>query len=117
MDRRNTLYYGAAAGTVLVFIIALIGLTTCGNAGSPSVTPQEQAVLNAYQQGYLDGYSKGYSDGFSAGMASRVANPISATVPTSRGCALPATTAETVDSENEAAEYLDQSSAGLVSVR
>jgi len=95
MDRRNTLYYAAAAGTVLVFIIALIGLTTCGNGGGPADAPQEEAVLNAYQQGYLDGYSKGYSDGFSAGMKSAVADQTTATVATSRGCGVtPSATAE-----------------------
>lgn len=89
MDRRNTLYYAAAAGTVLVFIFALIGLTTCANPGAKGVTSQEQTVLNAYQQGYLDGYSRGYSDGFSAGMSSPVADQSSATVAPRRGCAVP----------------------------
>jgi hypothetical protein len=89
MDRRNTLYYAAAAGAILVFIIALIGLTTCGNGGAAGVPSEDQALLNAYQQGYLDGYSKGYSDGFSAGMKSAVAGQTSATVATSRGCGVP----------------------------
>lgn len=87
MDRRNSLYYAAAAGTVLVFIIALIGLATCGG-GAKTVPAEDQAVLNAYQQGYLDGYSKGYSEGFSAGLKSSVAGQSTATVSSSRGCAV-----------------------------
>lgn len=73
MDRRNTLYYMAAVGTVLVFIVALIGLSTCGEGASTQSAAQEQAILDAYRQGYLDGYSKGYSDGFSSGRGSDVA--------------------------------------------
>jgi hypothetical protein len=88
MDRRNALYYAAAAGTVLVFIIALVGLTTCGN-GATTTNPQEQAIVNAYQQGYMDGYSKGYADGFSSGMKSSDLEQ-AAVASTSRGCAVPA---------------------------
>jgi len=99
MGRRNTLYYAAAAGTVLVFIVALIGLTTCADAGAKGITPQEQAVLNAYQQGYLDGYSKGYSEGFSAGMKSAVADQTSTTVTASRGCAVPPSPFDVDDSD------------------
>lgn len=73
MDRRNTLYYMAAVGTVLVFIVALIGLSTCGEGAGTQTSSQEQAILEAYRQGYLDGYSKGYSDGFSSGRGSDVA--------------------------------------------
>jgi len=86
MERRNTLYYAAAAGTVLVFIIALIGLATCGNPGGAGDTPQSQAVVNAYQQRYVDGYSKGYSEGFTAGMESGVASSTTSTSVASRGC-------------------------------
>jgi hypothetical protein len=86
MDRRNTLYYAAAAGTVLVFIIALVGLATCSGSNGNGVTPEEQAMVNAYQQGYVDGYSKGYSDGFSSGMTSKVAQSTTGTVSSSRGC-------------------------------
>jgi len=100
MDRRNTWYYAAAAGTVIVFIIALIGLATCANAGAKGVTPQEQAVLNAYQQGYLDGYSKGYSEGFTAGMKSAVADQTSTAVTASRGCAVPLSPFEADDSDD-----------------
>lgn len=95
MERRNTLYYAAAAGTVLVFIIALIGLATCGNPGGTGATPQEQAVVNAYQQGYVDGYSKGYSEGFTAGMESRVANSTASTSISNRGCAVVVPVTET----------------------
>ncbi|MBN1153172.1 MAG: hypothetical protein JXA58_08170 [Dehalococcoidia bacterium] len=94
MDRRNTLYYAAAAGTVLVFIIALVGLTTCGNGGS-TTNPQEQAVINAYQQGYMDGYSKGYADGFSSGMKSGEIEQAAVTS-TNRGCAVPASQPEEI---------------------
>ena len=86
MDRKNILYYAAAAGTVLVFIIAVIGLATCGDSGTTGGTSQEQAVINAYQQGYLEGYSKGYSDGFSAGMKSSVVESATDTVSSRRGC-------------------------------
>jgi len=103
MDRRNTLYYAAAAATVIVFIVALVGLTTCGDGGTKGTTPQEQAVLNAYQQGYLEGYSRGYSDGFTAGMTSSVAEQTSAAVSTSRGCAVPLIPATTDDQDGEAA--------------
>ncbi len=104
MDRRNTLYYAAAAGTVLVFIIALIGLTTCGAGGAQSITPQEQAVLNAYQQGYLDGYSKGYSDGFTAGARSAVGDQTSAVVTTSRGCGVSVSPQNIDDSDEESGD-------------
>ncbi len=73
MERRNTLYYIAAIGTVLVFFVALIALSTCGDAGGTPTASQEQAILDAYRQGYLDGYSKGYSDGFSSGRGPNVA--------------------------------------------
>jgi hypothetical protein len=96
MDRRNTLYYAAAAGTILVFIIALIGLATCSNGGTTGASPQEQAVVNAYQQGYVDGYSKGYSEGFTAGMQSDVASPTASTRASSGCC--PVVTPATVNS-------------------
>jgi len=86
MDKRNRLYYAAAAGTVLVFFIAIIGLATCDNGGSREMAPEEQAVLNAYQQGYLDGYSRGYSEGFTAGLKSAAGGQAAATVTSSRGC-------------------------------
>ncbi len=87
IDRRNTLYYMAAVGTVLVFIVALVGLSTCADTDTrPS--SQEQAVLDAYQRGYLDGYSKGYSDGFTTGRGSNVVQQSSVAVTTDRGCAL-----------------------------
>jgi hypothetical protein len=85
MHKKNTLYYVAAAATLLLFIIALIGLASCGDEDNAGATTQDPAVLNAYQQGYLDGYSKGYSAGFFAGMD---ANNEEETT-SSRGCALP----------------------------
>jgi hypothetical protein len=103
MERRNTLYYAAAVGTVVVFIVALIGLATCGDGGTRNAAPQEQAVINAYQQGYLEGYSKGYSDGFSAGMKSSVADQTSTAVPTSRGCAVSITPPTADDTDEETA--------------
>jgi hypothetical protein len=104
MDRRNSLYYAAAAGTVLVFIIALVGLTTCGQGDTTGTTPEEQAVVNAYQQGYLEGYSKGYSEGFASGMKSSVAEQTSATVTARRGCAVPLIPPDTSTSDDAAAE-------------
>ncbi len=90
MDRRNMLHYGAAVGTVLVFMIALVALTTCGDADTGGTAAQEQAVLEAYQRGYLDGYSKGYSEGFLAGRSANVAHQPTAETATNPGCSLPA---------------------------
>lgn len=103
MDRRNRLYYAAAAGTVLVFLFALIGLTTCGNGNSKVSAPAEQAVLSAYQQGYLDGYSKGYSEGFAAGIKSGTAGQASATSTISRGCAVSSASTDDIDSNADVA--------------
>ncbi len=86
MDRKNILYYAAAAGTILVFVIALIGLATRGNSDALPGATDERAVVNAYQQGYIDGYSKGYSDGFSAGMASGTVESTTAMISERRGC-------------------------------
>ncbi len=85
MDKRNVRYYGAAAGIVLVFISALVVLTTCGDQ-TRGLTTQEQAVRSAYQQGYLDGYSKGYSDGFSAGRTANTAQQSEVSILTDRVC-------------------------------
>ena len=97
MHRQNTLYYVAAVATLLLFIIALVALTTCGDEDNAGAGGQDPAVLNAYQQGYLDGYSKGYSAGFSAGMD---ANSEDATT-SSSGCRLPSATAATDDNTDE----------------
>ncbi|GEM_PF-3695771 len=96
MDKRNIRYYGAAAGIVLVFIIALVALTTCGEQ-TRDLTTQEQAVRSAYQQGYLDGYSKGYSDGFSAGRTSNTAGQPEVSLVTDRVCIPTGVASETDD--------------------
>ena len=92
MHKKNTLYYVVAAATLLLFIIALVGLASCGDEDNAEAASQDPAVLNAYQQGYLDGYSKGYSAGFSAGMDANADETTS-----SRGCALPSEAAATDD--------------------
>ncbi len=97
MHKKNTLYYIAAAATLLLFIVALIGLASCGDEDNAGATSQDPAMLNAYQQGYLDGYSKGYSAGFFAGMD---ANSEEETT-SSRGCGLPSATAATDDATDE----------------
>ncbi len=65
MNRRNTLYYVAGVGAVVLLIVAAIGLSSEG-AGRASASSQEDAVRNAYEQGYLDGYSSGYQQGYTA---------------------------------------------------
>lgn len=104
MGRRNTLYYMAAVGTVLVFIVAFVALSTCGEAGISEPTSKEQAVLDAYQQGYLDGYSKGYSEGFSSGRGSNVEQQSEVALAASRECALPAGAAGVAENTTESAE-------------
>jgi len=96
MHRKNVLYYIAAAATLVLFIVALIGLASCGDEGNAEATAQDPAVLNAYQQGYLDGYSKGYSAGFFAGMDTDEDATTS-----SRGCGLPPAEAATDDDTEE----------------
>ena len=90
MHRKNILYYVVAAATLVLFIVALVGLASCGDEDNAEAVTQDPAMLNAYQQGYLDGYSKGYSAGFSAGMD---ANDDATT--SSRGCGLPSEAAPT----------------------
>ena len=97
MHKKNTLYYVAAAATLLLFIVALIGLASCGDEDNAGTTTQDPAVLNAYQQGYLDGYSKGYAAGFTAAMD---ANDEEETT-SSRGCASPSAEAATDDDTEE----------------
>ena len=104
MNRKNTLYYAAAAGTVVVFIIALIGLATCGERGTAGSSSQEQALINAYQQGYLDGYSRGYSDGFQTGMKPTITEQDGASVTSNRGCAVPLSTTDDADSFDDASD-------------
>ncbi len=96
MHRKNVLYYIAAAATLVLFIVALIGLASCGDDGNAEATAQDPAVLNAYQQGYLDGYSKGYAAGFAAGMDANTEEETTS----SRGCGLPSATAAT-DSDTD----------------
>ncbi|MBN1857429.1 MAG: hypothetical protein JW846_10820 [Dehalococcoidia bacterium] len=86
MHDRNNLYYFAAAATVVLFIIALIGLSSCESENTAETGNQNPAVLNAYQQGYLDGYSKGYAEGWTAGMESSQGSATSSTCTTDRGC-------------------------------
>ena len=74
MHNRTNLYYIAAAATVILFIIALIGLSSCGAEDASVTDSQDPAILNAYQQGYMDGYSKGYAEGWTASIESNGAN-------------------------------------------
>ncbi len=81
MNRRMLMQYGVPIGAIVIFVASIIAVATCGETGPGS---EQQAVLNAYQQGYVDGYSDGYSDGFTAG--SRTRTQPQATTTSSRGC-------------------------------
>lgn len=80
MNRSMLMQYGVPIGAIVIFVGSIIAVATCGEAGPGS---EEQAVLNAYQQGYVDGYSDGYSQGFTS---ARSGNQPQVTTTTSRGC-------------------------------
>jgi hypothetical protein len=100
MNRRTLIQYGIPIGAILIFVVSIIALATCGDTRQ---NPEQEAVLSAYQHGYVDGYSDGYSEGFAAGSRSNVQSQVAA--PSSRGCSSCAT--ET--SEQELEEYSDSS--------
>ncbi|MFW6055856.1 MAG: hypothetical protein ACOC9B_00900 [Chloroflexota bacterium] len=81
MNRPMLMQYGVPIGAIVIFVGSIIAVATCGETGPG---PEEQAVLNAYQQGYVDGYSDGYSQGFSAGSRSEFQPQVETT--TRRGC-------------------------------
>lgn len=93
MNRRMLMQYGVPIGAIVIFVGSIVAVATCGETGPG---PEEQAVLNAYQQGYIDGYSDGYSEGFSAGSRTRT-QPQAATT-SSRGCS-PASATDIVEEE------------------
>ncbi len=87
MDKRNTLYYVAAAATVALLVTAIIGLSSFG-ADKAAASSHEDALRNAYEQGYLDGYSTRYQEEYNAAAAAREEQIRTMyTTPTRRGCA------------------------------
>lgn len=88
MNRRMLIQYGIPIGAIIIFVVSIIALATCGEAGQGPEQEQE-AVLSAYQQGYVDGYSDGYSQGFAAGSRSSVQSQVATT--TRQGCSSCAT--------------------------
>jgi hypothetical protein len=102
MDKRNTLYYIAAGGALVLLVTAVIGLSSFG-AGKAAASSQEEALRNAYQQGYLDGYSMRYQEEYNAAAAAREEQSRTMyTTPTRTGCApsscdVPDSEAEDVD--------------------
>ena len=95
MNRSMLMQYGVPIGAIVIFVGSIIAVATCGETGP---APEEQAALNAYQQGYIDGYSDGYSEGFSAGSSSRNQPQVATT--SSRGCS----TASATDTAEEEAD-------------
>lgn len=65
MTKRNTPYYIAAGGAVMLLVTAIIGLSSFG-ADKAAASSQEEALRNAYEQGYLDGYSSGYQEAYNS---------------------------------------------------
>lgn len=82
MNRSTLLQYGVPIGAIVIFVASIIAVATCAETGPAA---ENQAVLNAYQQGYVDGYSDGYSQGFAAGSRSETQPQVTPT--SSRGCA------------------------------
>ncbi len=98
MNKRNSLYYVAAAGAVVLLVVAIVGLSS-GGSGKAAASVSGDAVRNAYEQGYLDGYSKGYQEAYTttANAYEEQIRTMYAT-PTRTGCA---TSGCTVPSTND----------------
>ena len=101
MNRRNTLYYVAGVGAVVLLIVAAIGLSSEG-VGRASASSQEDAMRNAYEQGYLDGYSSGYQQGYTTASDSYTEQirTMYAT-PTRSGCASSTCATPAVDDDGQ----------------